>query len=57
MSRGWIYWTAKTERHEGLDAVWDMKLLIDHGVFPQPFTDRKYTSGCANLVKPPDCEA
>jgi len=35
-SQGWIFWTLKTEQaHE-----WDMLTLMDHGVFPEPVTDR-----------------
>jgi glucan 1,3-beta-glucosidase len=55
MSEGWIFWTAKTEGHVGLDAAWDMKLLIDHGVFPQPFEHRLFTSGCNHQAKPEIC--
>ncbi|CAB50968.1 Glucan 1,3-beta-glucosidase I/II [Schizosaccharomyces pombe] len=40
---GWIYWTAKTG---GPSPTWDMGLLIEYGVFPQPFTDRQYSSYC-----------
>jgi glucan 1,3-beta-glucosidase len=41
-SNGWIFWTAKTEVVPGNDNAWDMGLLIDNGVFPQPLTDRLF---------------
>lgn len=35
---GFFFWTYKTE-----DAIeWDVRALIEHDLFPQPLTDRKY---------------
>ncbi|EPX71045.1 glucan 1,3-beta-glucosidase I/II [Schizosaccharomyces octosporus yFS286] len=39
---GWFYWTAKSG-----GATWDMGILIDNGIFPQPLTDRKFASYCS----------
>lgn len=53
MASGWIFWTAKTEAVKGSDNSWDLGLLIEHNVFPQPFNQRLY-KGCR--AKPPtDC--
>lgn len=39
---GWIFWTYKTE-----DTVeWDVRQLINNGLFPQPITDRWYPNQC-----------
>ncbi|EEB06132.1 glucan 1,3-beta-glucosidase [Schizosaccharomyces japonicus yFS275] len=40
---GWIFWTYKTESPSPL---WDVRLLIDYGVFPQPLSDRRFSSVC-----------
>ncbi|KLJ12618.1 glucan 1,3-beta-glucosidase [Blastomyces silverae] len=40
-SSGWFFWTWKTEG----SPEWDMQDLLSAGLFPQPFTDRKY-GGC-----------
>lgn len=37
-SKGWIFWTYKTET----TIEWDFKRLAQFGLFPQPFSDRKY---------------
>lgn len=37
-SNGWIYWTYKTET----TIEWDFKRLAKFGLFPQPFSDRKF---------------
>jgi glucan 1,3-beta-glucosidase len=50
MASGWIFWTAKTEATPGSDNSWDMGLLIEHGIFPQPFDDR--ISGGCGVVHP-----
>ncbi|EPY53761.1 glucan 1,3-beta-glucosidase I/II [Schizosaccharomyces cryophilus OY26] len=41
---GWFYWTAKTG---GQSATWDMGILVENGIFPQPLTDRKFSSYCS----------
>lgn len=39
---GWFFWNWKTE-----DAIeWDLKKLIDNGMFPQPLSDRQYPNQC-----------
>ncbi|KAF2014023.1 glycoside hydrolase family 5 protein [Aaosphaeria arxii CBS 175.79] len=39
---GWVFWTWKTEGAP----EWDMKALLEGGLFPQPLTDRKYPGQC-----------
>lgn len=39
---GWFFWNWKTENAP----EWDMKQLIDAGIFPQPFSDRQYQNQC-----------
>ncbi|EDN08074.1 glucan 1,3-beta-glucosidase precursor [Histoplasma capsulatum] len=41
LGAGWFFWTWKTEGSPG----WDMQDLLSAGLFPQPFTNRKY-GGC-----------
>lgn len=42
-TQGWVFWNFKTETaHE-----WDAFALLDNGVFPQPLTDRKFSSICS----------
>lgn len=50
IANGWMFWTAKTEPVAGSDSSWDMGQLVEHGVFPQPFNERKF-NGC-NVVHP-----
>lgn len=43
-SEGWIYWNFKTEQaHE-----WDMFVLMDNDVFPNPVTDRWFEQICTS---------
>ncbi|KAI9841441.1 MAG: exo-1,3-beta-glucanase [Sclerophora amabilis] len=42
-TRGWIFWTFKTEA----SAEWDVTRLINYGVFPQPLDDRKFDIICS----------
>lgn len=42
LTNGWIFWNWKTEN--AID--WDMKALIEGGVFPQPLSDREYPNQC-----------
>lgn len=44
MADGWIIWCYKTEH----SIEWDLKRLIEYGLFPQPLNDRKYPNQCAN---------
>lgn len=37
-AHGWIFWCYKTET----SIEWDFKRLAEYGLFPQPFSDRKY---------------
>ncbi|GEQ66647.1 hypothetical protein JCM33374_g310 [Metschnikowia sp. JCM 33374] len=37
-SNGWIFWTYKTET----TIEWDFRRLAQFGLFPQPFSDRKF---------------
>ncbi|PGG96511.1 hypothetical protein AJ80_09817 [Polytolypa hystricis UAMH7299] len=39
---GWVFWTWKTEGAP----EWDLKQLIDGGVFPQPLDNRQYPGQC-----------
>ncbi|ANB12754.1 Exg1p [Sugiyamaella lignohabitans] len=39
---GWIFWTFKTEQ----SPEWDLRRLVDGGLFPQPLTDRQYPNQC-----------
>ncbi|KAH8649423.1 glycoside hydrolase superfamily [Tricladium varicosporioides] len=42
-TQGWIFWNFKTEAaHE-----WDAFALLDAGIFPQPLTDRKFSTICS----------
>jgi len=43
-TQGWIFWNFKTEA----SAEWDLFRLLDAGVFPQPLSDRKFTSICSS---------
>lgn len=43
LKSGWLFWTWKTEGAPG----WDMSDLLDHEIFPNPPTDRKYGTQCA----------
>ncbi|PLB55144.1 putative glucan 1,3-beta-glucosidase A [Aspergillus steynii IBT 23096] len=43
LKSGWLFWTWKTEGAPG----WDMSDLLEHGVFPEPPTDRRYPNQCA----------
>ena len=42
-TRGWIFWNFKTEG----SPEWDLFRLLDNNVFPQPLSDRKYSSVCS----------
>ncbi|MCJ1309786.1 exo-1,3-beta-glucanase [Agyrium rufum] len=42
-TRGWVFWNFKTETA----GEWDLFRLIDAGVFPQPLSDRKFSSICS----------
>lgn len=37
-TKGWVFWTYKTET----SIEWDFRRLAEYGLFPQPFSDRKY---------------
>lgn len=39
---GWMFWTWRTES----SPEWDMRALIEGGVFPQPLTERKFPGQC-----------
>ena len=41
--KGWIFWNWKTENAP----EWDMKQLVDAGIFPQPLSDRQYPGQCS----------
>ncbi|EAU35651.1 glucan 1,3-beta-glucosidase precursor [Aspergillus terreus NIH2624] len=43
MKSGWLFWNWKTE--QGAPG-WDMKDLLDNGVFPFPLESRKYPGQC-----------
>ncbi|KAE9972745.1 hypothetical protein BLS_003903 [Venturia inaequalis] len=43
-SKGWVWWTFKTEAA----AEWDAFLLMDEGIFPTPVTDRQVKNACGN---------
>lgn len=40
---GWFFWTWKTEQGS---PQWDMRDMVNNGVFPQPLTDRWYGNQC-----------
>lgn len=40
--QGWVFWTYKTEDLISID----LGLMIEYGMFPQPFDDRKYPNQC-----------
>lgn len=42
LNAGWIFWNWKTENAP----EWDMKQLVDAGIFPQPFSDRQFPNQC-----------
>ncbi|EJS41635.1 spr1p [Saccharomyces arboricola H-6] len=42
MSTGWIMWCYKTEN----SVEWDVEKLIQHNLFPQPISNRKYPNQC-----------
>jgi len=43
-TQGWVFWNFKTEAaHE-----WDAFALLDNGIFPQPLTDRKFSTICSS---------
>ncbi|KAL9625462.1 MAG: hypothetical protein Q9160_000525 [Pyrenula sp. 1 TL-2023] len=42
-TNGWIFWNFKTESA----AEWDLFRLMDAGVFPQPISDRKFSTICS----------
>lgn len=45
-TNGFIFWTYKTE-----DTIeWDLSRLIEHDLFPQPLTDRKYKDLFSNAA-------
>lgn len=39
---GWIFWTYKTEG----SVEWDVRILIENNLFPQPLDDRWYPNQC-----------
>lgn len=41
-SNGWIFWAYKTENR----IMMDLRLLIEYGLFPLPFDERKYPGQC-----------
>ena len=40
--QGWVFWTYKTEDRISID----LGLMIEYGMFPQPFDDRRYPNQC-----------
>lgn len=42
-TNGWIFWNFKTESA----AEWDLFRLMDAGVFPQPLSDRRFSTICS----------
>lgn len=44
-TQGWVFWNFKTEN--SVAPEWDAFALIDAGIFPQPLTDRKFSTICA----------
>ncbi|KAL3423513.1 glucan 1,3-beta-glucosidase D 1 [Phlyctema vagabunda] len=43
-TRGWVFWNFKAEQA----GEWNAFALLDAGVFPQPLTDRKFSSICSS---------
>ncbi|KAI9704461.1 MAG: exo-1,3-beta-glucanase [Bogoriella megaspora] len=44
-TRGWIFWNFKTESAP----EWDMYKLVEHQVFPQPLSKRKFGAICSSV--------